>query len=214
FPADEATLAPGPTAWQRAERLLKGPLFRPEADPDLAPVLRVVVRKVDAPCGPFFGVYPYLDASRPTPGLFDLFARRLLDIETQFAPLVAHRVQYAPVFLGINFGTPDLELEAARQSDQMRARHPDLSRRLDDYSTRDADPVPIHYVDRNDQPFTAHACLPPEPGKKYNAEEKYFDCRGHEFHKSMEKSDDVGLRLVAGSIAPDVIAEARKAFRG
>ena len=49
FQLDEATLAPGPTAWQRADRLLAGKLFKTEGDPDLAPALRILHRKMEAP---------------------------------------------------------------------------------------------------------------------------------------------------------------------
>ena len=213
FPLDEATLAPGPTAWQRADRLLAGPLFKAEKDPDLAPALRVLHRKLEAPGGPFYGVYFYLDVSNPTPQLFDALARKMLAVETQFAPLVAHRVQYALVFLGINFGMPKQEIEACRQSDKMRDRHPDLSRKIDGYSTADADVLPVHFVDSTDTPFTAHPCAVRDPNKPYTAEAKYFNCRDQAFHKSLESSPDVGLRLIAGSIDADVIAEARAAFR-
>ena len=46
----------------------------------------------------------------------------------------------------------------------------------------------------------------------YTAEAKYFNCRDQPFHKSMETSPDVVLRMIAASINPDVVAEARKAF--
>lgn len=211
FPLDEVTLAPGPTAWQRADRLLAGKLFKTDGDPDLAPALRIVHRKETAPGGPFFGVYFYLDATDPTPELFDALAGKLADIEQQFAPLVAHRVQYALVFLGINFGSP-LELEACRQADEMRARHPELSRRIDDYSTRDSDLLPVHLVDDTGTPWTAHPCVVRDPNKPYTAEAKYFDCRDQPFHKSMAGSPAACTRLIARSIDPDVIAEARRAF--
>lgn len=213
FPLDEATLAPGPTAWQRADRLLAGTAFKPERDPALAPHLRIVVRREAAPGGTFYGVFLYLDASVSTPELFDGVARKLQEIEAQFAPLVAHRVRYALVLFGINFGNPKQEIEAFRQADRMRQRHPELSRRLDDYSTRDADMLPIHVVDDTDQPWTAHPCVVRDPSKPYKAEEEYFNCRDQEFHKSMETSPDVGLRLIARSIDPDVVAEARKLFQ-
>ncbi|HEY1191317.1 MAG TPA: DUF4826 family protein [Gemmata sp.] len=214
FPLDEATLAPGPTAWQRADRLLAGKLFKTETDPELAPVLRIVYRKLAAPGGPFFGLYFFLDASNPTPQLFDRIAHRLQEIETQFAPLVGHRVQYALVFFGINFGMRALELEACRQADLMRGRHPALSHSIDNYSARDAGVLPVHFVDDTGTPWTAHPCVVRDPNKPYTAEAEHFNCRDQPLHKSMEESPDVGLRLIAKSIAPDVIAEARRAFAG
>lgn len=212
FPMDESTLAPGPTAWQRADRLLAGKLLKTDGDPDLAATLRIVHRKETAPGGPFFGIYFYLDVTNPTPELFDALAGKIADIEKQFAPLVAHRVQYALVFFGINFGQPQREMEAYRQADEMRARHPELSRRIDDYSTRNADLLPVHFVDDTDTPWTAHPCMVRDPNKPYSSEAKYFDCRDQPFHKSMAESPAACTRLITRSIDPEVIAEARRAF--
>ncbi len=136
----------------------------------------------------------------------------MLEVETQFAPLVGHRVQYALVFFGITFGMPDQEMEAERQADKMRERHPELSQKIDAYGAGNADLLPIHFVDDGDVPFTAHPCMVRDPNKPYTAEAKHFDCRDQPFHKSMEESPDVALRLIAGSIAVDVVKEARKAF--
>ena len=212
FPLDEATLAPGPTAWQRAERSLRGPLFKPDTAPPLASALRILHREEEAPGGPFHGLYFCLDVSAPTPELFDALANKLLAVETQFAPLVAHRVQYVLVFFGVNHGMPDQEIEACRLADKMRERHPELSRRIDDYGPAGENLLPVHFVDDGDVPFTAHPCAVRDPAKPYAAEKTYFNCREQPFHQTMEASADPALRLIAGSIAPDVVKEARKAF--
>jgi hypothetical protein len=197
----------------RAEELLKGALFQTTADPLLAPVLRIVHRRKPAPGGDHHGVYFYLDVSGPPePAAFDALARRITEIDTQFAPLVAHRVQYAMVYFGINFGTGEKEIDAERRADEMRARNPDLSRRIDEYGLKGSDLIPIHLVDNSDQPFTAHPCLVREPDNPYTAEAEYFNCRDQEFHKQMESSSVAAMRLIAASIDPDVVAEARRAF--
>lgn len=208
LPGDE------PPSAQRAEELLRGALFDTSADPDLTPTLRILHRRKEAPGGDHHGIYFYLDVSgRPGPRLFDALARRMVEIDTQFAPLVAYRVQYALVYFGVNFGQPAKEMEVEKQADEMRARNPELSRRIDEYGPKGNDMLPIHFVDSTDQPFTAHPCMVREPGKPYTAEAKYFNCRDRAFHKQMEGSSDVGLRLIAASIDPDVVAEARRAFR-
>ena len=95
---------------------------------------------------------------------------------------------------------------------QMRARNPEMSRRIDEYGLKGSDLIPIHLVDNTDQPFTAHPCLIREPDNPYTAEAEYFNCRDQEFHKEMESSSVVAMRLIAASIDPDVVAEARRAF--
>jgi hypothetical protein len=197
---------------QRAESLFNGPLFNTTADPDLGSTLCIAHRRKDAPGGEHHGIYFYLDVSRHTPRLFDALAKRIVDIDSYFAPLVAHRVQYAMVYFGINFGHAAQEIEVEKQADDMRARHPELSRRIDEYGAKDGDLLPIHFVDDRDQPFTAHPCLVREPGKAYKAEGSYFNCRDQKFHKQMEGSSLVAMRLIAASIDPDVVAEARRAF--
>lgn len=202
-----------PPATARARALLNGSLFKTSTDPELAPVLRIVHRTKDAPGGEHHGIYFYLDVSpTPAPRVFDALARRIIDIDTQFAPLVAHRVQYAMVYFGVNFGNAKKEIEVERAADEMRARNAELSRRIDEYGAKDGDLLPIHLVDDRDQPFTAHACLVCEPNKPYVAEDKYFNCREQAFHKQLEGSTMVAMRLLAASIDPDVIAEARRAF--
>jgi hypothetical protein len=202
-----------PPAVLRAKALFKGSLFRTAGDPDLEHRLRIVHRCKDAPGGEHHGIYFYFDVHRlPPPQVFDALARRIVDIDAQFAPLVAHRIQYALVYLGINFGHPAQEIEAERQSDLMRARNTELSHRIDEYGAQDGDVLPIHFVDDTDRPFTAHPCLVREPGKPYVAEATYFDCRTQAFHKQLEASPMVAMRLLAASIDPDVIAEARRAF--
>ena len=209
LPGDEAP------AVARARAMLGGSLFKPATDPELAPVLRIVTRAKDAPGGEHYGVYFYLDVARtPAPRVFDALARRVIDIDTQFAPLVAHRVQYALVYFGVNFGQAKKEIEVEKAADDMRARNAELSRRIDEYGAKDGDLIPIHLVDDSDRPFTAHPCLVREPGKAYVAEAKYFNCRDQAFHKQMEGSSLVAMRLIAASIDPDVVAEARRAFRG
>jgi hypothetical protein len=64
-----------------------------------------------------------------------------------------------------------------------------------------------------DVPFTAHPVVGVRAdGYEYKAEAKFFDVRTHPFHQSLEKSGAVGMRLIAGSIAPAVIRRARHAF--
>jgi hypothetical protein len=205
-----------PPAELRARAMLKGSLFKTATDPDLAPVLRILHRCKDAPGGEHYGIYFYFDVERiPAPRVFDALARRIVEIDTQFAPLVAHRVQYALVYFGINFGNHAQEIEAERQADQMRARNVELSQRIDSYGAKDGDLLPIHFVDDTDQPFTAHPCLGSrDPGRAYVAEATYFNCRDQPFHKQLEASPLVAMRLLAASIDPDVIEEARQAFAG
>jgi hypothetical protein len=201
-----------PPGARRAEALLNGPLFDTAAAAELASTVRIVHRRKAAPGGEHHGIYFYLDVSRHTLRLFDALAKRIVDIDAYFAPLVVHRVQYAMVYFGINFGNAAQEIEVEKQADDMRVRNPELSRRIDEYGAKDGDLLPIHFVDNANQPFTAHPCLVREPGKAYKAEDSYFNCRDQKFHKQMERSTLVSMRLIAASIDPDVVTEARRAF--
>ncbi len=208
--------APGSElAYERAEALMNGPLFDGRTIPEFGHAIHIASRQEQiAPCGPFFGLYPVINlrAASSLPRLYDALAQRLLEIETEFAPLVAYRVQYAAVVFGLNFGTPTEEIEAERQADEMRVRHPELSASLDEYGAKGTFLLPMHFVDDTDTPFTAHPCTVRDPSKAYTAEETYFNCRDQPFHKQMEASQSVSMRLIAGSIAPDVIEEGRAAL--
>lgn len=204
-PADDA---------RRIDAALRSPLFDTSADPELRAAVRILTKRKSAPGGDHVGVYVYLDlAGKPGPRLFDAVARRMIALDAQVAPLVAHRVLYALVVFGIDFGQPTAEIDACFQVDQMRARNPELSRRIDLYGLKGSDVLSVHFVDRTDQPFTAHPCQVRPPGKPYTAEEKYFNCRDQEFHGQMEASPQVAFRLIAASIDADVVAAARHAFR-
>jgi hypothetical protein len=199
-----------------AQQALRKCLAAAEADPPFARAVRVIHDEVAAPGGRFHALYFYLDLrpGQPLAPTFDALARQFLAIESDFAPLVAWRVQYALVVLGINFGEQDREVESERQADRMRGRHPELSQALDRYSPRGSYPLAMHFVDDRDVPFTAHPVVGVRPdGYRYKAEAKFFDVRTHPFHESLEKSEAVGMRLIAGSIAPEVVSRARRAFR-
>jgi hypothetical protein len=175
----------------------------------------VIHSKTKAPGGTFHGIYVYLDLrpEHPPDLVFDAAARRIAAFETRFAPLVAFRVEYALVALGLNFGESERELALEQHADQMRVRHPEVSKALNAYAAQGDYPLAMHFVNERDIPFTAHPCAPKPPGYKYKAEEKFFDVRMHPFHKSLENSDAVGMRLIAGSISPEIIQKARRAFR-
>jgi hypothetical protein len=176
--------------------------------------IRVIHIETAAPGGPFHAVYCFLELrpGRQLAAVFDALGRLMLALEAKFAPLVAWRVQYALVVLGINFGEPTREIEAERQADQMRRRHRELSDALDRYSSTGKYPLAMHLVDDQDVPFTANPVSARSPAHEYKPEAKFFDVRTHPFHQSLEKSEAVGMRLIAGSIAPEVIQQARRAF--
>lgn len=211
------------TGWPKAsvavdaEALLtfRNCLMEAESDIQFRRAVRVIREEVTAPSGPFHAVYFFLDLQ---PGqqlavAFDALARHFAVFESRFAPMVAWRVTYALVVLGVNFGDPGLEMEVERQADQMRIRNRELSEALDRYSSKGTYPLAMHFVDNKDVPFTAHPVLGARPaGYRYKAEEKFFDVRTHPFHKSLEESEAVGMRMIAGSIAPEVIQKARRAF--
>ncbi|MGE3805485.1 MAG: hypothetical protein AB7K24_12490 [Gemmataceae bacterium] len=198
-----------------AQSALKACLASADSDPLLTRSCRMIHERMRAPGGLFHGLYFFLDfqPGQPAAPLFDALARQLLLCEERFAPLVAWRVQYALVALGVNFGESARELDIERQGDQMRARHAELSQALDRYSPTESFTLAMHFVDSKDVPFTAHPISGPVPGgHQYKAEETFFDVRTHSFHQSLEKSDMVGMRLLAGSIAPEVIRKGRRAF--
>ena len=205
---------PAGSAERQAAQNLRELLAAGETDPRFGPLVRVIHSETAAPGGPFHGIYVYLDlrASNPPARVFDAVARQLDAFEARFAPLVAFRVQYALVAFGLNFGEHAREVELERQADQMLVRNPELARAIDQYSPTGEYPLALHFVNDRDVPFTAHPCSQKPPGYKYKPEDKFFDVRTHPFHKSLEASRAVGMRLVAGSIAPDIIRAARQAF--